>query len=337
MRLLVLGGGVFVGRAVVDAALARGDDVTTFARGTRPPVAGARQVRGDRTVPDDVARLVAAAPAGGWDAVVDTWAGAPGAVGLSATALADVAGRYGYVSSRAVYAPPLGVGMDETHATRPPAPDAATVENAEYGAVKRAGEVAATAAFGERALLARCALVVGPEEEPARLPVWLRRASRGGTVVAPGDPDQPWRLVDVRDLAAWLLAVVQPGSGVSGAVNVAAPEDHATTRDVLEAVVDVTAADATRASGAPARLDWRSWAELEASGVDRWTELPGWVPRTPETEGLISTDVGRAVASGLRCRPVGETLRDIGARERSGARAATRRQPRGTRDARRRA
>ncbi len=310
MRLLVLGGGVFVGRAVVEAALARGAEVTTFARGTRPPVAGVRQVRGDRTLPDDVARLVAAAPAGGWDAVVDTWAGAPGAVRLSAAALADVADRYGYVSSRAVYAPPLGAGMDETHATRAPAHDTATVEDAEYGAVKRAGEVAATAAFGERALLARCALIVGPGEEPARLPVWLGRAARGGTLLAPGDPGQPWRLIDVRDLAAWLLDVVQPGSEVTGAVNVAAPEGHATTRDVLEAVVDATATEAVRASGGPARLDWRPWAELEASGVDRWAELPGWVPRTPATEGLISTDVSRAVAAGLRCRPVDETVRD---------------------------
>jgi nucleoside-diphosphate-sugar epimerase len=316
VRLLVLGGGVFVGRAVARTALARGDDVTTFARGVHPPVAGVRQVQGDRTVPDDVARLVAAAPAGGWDAVVDTWAGAPGAVRLSAAALADVAHRYAYVSSRAVYAPPLGAGMDETHATRAAAPDAATVEDAEYGAVKRGGEIAATAAFGERALLARCALIVGPGEEPARLPAWLQRAARGGTLVAPGDPGQPWRLIDVRDLAAWLLGAVEPGSGVTGAVNVAAPEGHATTRDVLEAVVDATASDAVRRSGAPARLDWRSWAELEASGVDRWAELPGWVPRTPATEGLISTDVSRAVATGLRSRPVAETVQDTWARTR---------------------
>ncbi|GMA22770.1 hypothetical protein GCM10025864_05290 [Luteimicrobium album] len=200
--------------------------------------------------------------------------------------------------------------MDETHATRAPAADATTVRDAEYGAVKRGGEVAATDAFGERALLARCALIVGPGEEPERLPVWLRRAARGGTLVAPGDPDQPWRLVDARDLAAWLLTALEPGSVVSGPVNVAAPEDHATTRGVLDAVVDATAADAVRTSGAPARLDWRSWAELEESGVDRWAELPGWVPRTSATEGLISTDIGRAVASGLRCRPVEETVRD---------------------------
>jgi nucleoside-diphosphate-sugar epimerase len=310
VRLLVLGGGAFVGGAVVRAALERGDDVTTFTRGLRPVPSGVRHVEGDRTVPDDVARLAAAAPAGGWDAVVDTWAGAPGAVRFTATALADVAGRYGYVSSRAVYARPLGPGMDESHPTVLSADDDADLSDAEYGELKRGGEVAVVDAFGDRALLARCALIVGPGEEPERLPVWLRRAARGGTLVAPGEPDQPWRLVDVRDLAAWLLAAVEPGSGVSGAVSVAAPEAHATTQDVLDAVVDATADDAVRASGAPARLDWRSWAELEAAGIDRWAELPGWVPRTPETEGLITTDVSRAVATGLRCRPVAETVRD---------------------------
>jgi len=314
LRLLVLGGGAFVGGAVVRAALDRGDDVTTFTRGVRPVAPGARHVRGDRTVPDDVARLGRAAPDGGWDAVVDTWAGAPGAVRLSATAVADVAGRYGYVSSRAVYARPLRPGTNEGHPTVRPAADNADLSNAEYGELKRGGELAVVDAFGDRALLARCALIVGPGEHPERLPVWLRRAARGGTLVAPGDPDQPWRLVDVRDLAEWLLAALGPGSAVSGAVNVAAPEGHATTRDVLDAVVDVTAADAVRAGGAPARLDWRSWPELEASGVDRWAELPGWVPRSTATEGLISTDVSRAVATGLRCRPVAETVRDLWAR-----------------------
>ncbi|MGC5167674.1 NAD-dependent epimerase/dehydratase family protein [Luteimicrobium sp. DT211] len=310
MRLLVLGGGGFVGQAVVEAGLARGDDVTTFTRGLLPVPAGVRRLHGDRTAPDDVARLAASAPTGGWDAVVDTWAGAPGAVRSSASALADVVGRYGYVSSRAVYAPPLAVGLDESHPTVEPAQDDATVEDAAYGAVKRGGELAVTDVLGDRALLARCALVVGPGEDPPRLPVWLRRAARGGPLLAPGARDQPWRLVDVRDLAAWLLTALAPGSDVRGPVNVAAPEDHATTASVLGAVVDVTGEHAIRASGAPARLRWRSWAELEASGTDRWAVLPGWVPRTQETEGLISTDVSRAAAAGLRCRPVEETVRD---------------------------
>jgi uncharacterized protein YbjT (DUF2867 family) len=158
MRLLVLGGTHHVGRAVVETALARGDDVTTLNRGMtghQPP--GTRVLRADRT---DPAALRAALGDGSWDAVIDTWSRAPEVVADAAGLLAGRAGHYGYVSSVSVYRDPVPRGADES------APmvdgDPASTDGTDYQAAKRGGELAAVAAFGDRALLARAGLILGP-------------------------------------------------------------------------------------------------------------------------------------------------------------------------------
>ena len=151
MRLLVLGGTHHVGRAVVETALARGDEVTTLTRGVSgPPAAGARALYADRT---DPGALAAALGGASWDAVIDTWSGAPCVVQDAAQLLAGRAGHYGYVSSRSVYQWPIPPGADES------APvvdgDPGSADGSDYAAAKRGGELAAVAAFGDRALLAR--------------------------------------------------------------------------------------------------------------------------------------------------------------------------------------
>ncbi|MBD3146340.1 NAD-dependent epimerase/dehydratase family protein [Microbispora bryophytorum] len=294
MRLLVLGGTTFVGRWVVTAAVERGWHVTTFTRGlagwAHP---GAEAVIGDRLRPAGLAPLAETR----WDAVVDTWAGAPRVVRDSARALAGCAGRYAYVSSRAVYASPTPAGLNEDWPTVEASADA---EDTGYAPNKRGGEIAVEEAFGDRAVLARAGLILGPYEDQGRLPHWLLRAARGGEMLAPGPADQPFRYVDVRDLAAWLLDAAE--GGVPGPVNLVNPEGHCTTRDLLEAAAEVT--------GGLAEPVWVETAAIEASGIDRWAALPGWIPPGPAQAGLIRTDVGRALATGLRCRPVAETVAD---------------------------
>ncbi|MEE6261557.1 NAD-dependent epimerase/dehydratase family protein [Plantactinospora sonchi] len=294
MRLLVLGGTSFVGRWVVTTAVDRGWSVTTFNRGlggwAHPRT---RRLTGDRLRPTDLGQL----RDGRWDAVVDTWSGAPCAVRNSADLLAERAERYLYVSSRAVYASPPPPDLDESGPTVEASPDAGATG---YAPDKRGGELAVEAAFGERAVLARAGLILGPYEDSGRLPHWLLRMERGGDVLAPGPPDLPLRYIDVRDLAAWLLDAA--GGGVSGAVNVVNPAGHASMRTLLEAAVEVT--------GAAARLVWVDPETIEAHGFHRWTELPCWVPPGPTYAGLLSTNVARAAATGLRCRPVAETVAD---------------------------
>ncbi|MBQ1087910.1 NAD-dependent epimerase/dehydratase family protein [Streptomyces sp. B93] len=297
MRLLTLGGTEFVGRAVVEAALARGWDVTVFHRGRHAPPAGARSLHGDRTDPDGLAALTAEGP---WDAVVDTWSAAPPAVRDAARLLRDRAGRYAYVSSCSVYAWPPAAGYTEDA----PLVDGASphADATDYARDKRGGELAAEEAFGaDRTLLVRCGLILGPYENIGRLPWWLNRTARGGPVLAPGPRELPLQYVDVRDLAAWTLDAL--AAGLSGPCNLISPSGHATTAELLEACAAVT--------GGAAELRWTDPAAVLAAGIQPWTQLPVWVPPDSELHAALHrADVSRALATGLRCRPVRETVAD---------------------------
>jgi 2'-hydroxyisoflavone reductase len=294
-RLLVLGGTSFVGRTVVTEAVDRGWSVTTFNRGraawTHPAV---ERIIGDRTVPDDLDRL---RHDDEWDVVFDTWAGAPTVVRDSTAVLAERVDRYLYMSSRAVYATPMPRDMDESAPTVPGAADDAATG---YGQDKRGSELAVDSAFGERAVLARAGVIFGPHEDLGRLSFWLLRIAAGGPRLAPGPPDLPWRFIDVRDLAVWLLHAAT--AGLSGPFNLVCSEGHATTRSVLEAAIEVTESDA--------ELVWVDHEAIKADGIDRWQSLPGWVPPEPDLVGLIWTNTARAQNAGLVCRPVLDTVAD---------------------------
>jgi nucleoside-diphosphate-sugar epimerase len=295
MRLLVLGGTRFVGRAVVADALARGWEVTALNRGiTGTLPAGAEALVADRTDPEDLGKALGDRE---FDAVVDTWARAPRVVALAAELLRPRAGRYAYVSSISAYAEGRPPGGNESWPTWEPAdPDA---DETTYPGDKRGAELGALRAFPD-ALLARPGLILGPHEDIGRLPWWLGRAAQGGRLVAPGRPERPIQYVDGRDLAAWVLDGL--ASGLSGPADLVCPSGHTTTRALLEAVVEVT--------GAGAELVWVPQEQVLASGAEPWTQLPCWVPETEEFSGFMESDTSRALATGLRSRAVGETVAD---------------------------
>ncbi|MGW3363880.1 NAD-dependent epimerase/dehydratase family protein [Streptosporangium canum] len=296
MRLLVMGGTHFVGRAVVETALARGDEVTTLNRGTSGAAApGVNQVTADRTDPEALRRALGD---GEWDAVIDTWSGAPRVIGDSCGLLADRAGHYGYVSSRSVYRWPMPFGADEHAPTVDGDPDDDGAED--YAVAKRGGELAVLRAFGDRALFARAGLILGPYENTGRLPWWLRRVERGGRVLAPGDPARPLQLIDARDLALWMLAAAERGLG--GAFNTVSRSGHATMGGLLEAAVKVVGSDA--------ELVWTAPEVIEEAGVSPWIELPIWLPDDAEYGGMHNGDVSAAYGEGLTCRPVQQTIAD---------------------------
>lgn len=294
MRLLILGGTEFVGHAVTRAALARGWEVTLLHRGRHHAPPEARVLLGDRTAPDGLAALAD----GEWDAVVDTWSAAPSAVLAAARLLADRAGRYVYVSSRSVYGAEAGPGLTEEGPLVEGA--SADAEQTSYPLDKRGGELAAEAAFGDRALLVRAGLILGPRENIGRLPWWLNRIAAGGPVLAPGPRDNPLQYIDARDLAEWIADAVLDGLG--GPYNLVSPPGHTTMGELLDTCVRVT--------GSAAELRWTDPDTVLAAGIEPWTQLPVWLPPGASHDALHRGDVGKALAAGLRCRPVAETVAD---------------------------
>lgn len=293
MKLLMLGGTEFVGRAITEDALDRGWEVTVFHRGHHAPPRGATAVHGDRTAPGGLDALAE----GEWGLVVDTWGGAPTAVRDSATLLRDRAGRYAYVSSRSVYAYPAPAGLDEDGPLVGGSPDA---DATAYAEDKRGGELAALEAFADRALLVRAGLILGPYENVGRLPWWLNRTARGGPVLAPGPRGLPIQYIDVRDLARWTLDASVAGR--SGAYNLVSPVGHATMGSFLDACAATT--------GGRAELRWTDPDRIQEAGVQPWTELPVWVPEGEGHDFMHGGDVAKALAAGLTCRPVEETVAD---------------------------
>lgn len=294
MKLLILGGTEFVGRAFVGEALATDWDVTVFNRGSRDAPTGVTALRGDRTQPGGLDAI----SDGEWDVVVDTWSWAPAAVRDSANLLGDRAGRYVYVSSRSVYEYPAAAGADETAPVVDASPDDDQADD--YARAKAGAELAAVAAFGDRVLLARAGLILGPYENIGRLPWWLTRMARGGSVLAPGPKDAAIQYVDARDLASFSLGAAARGLG--GPFNVVSRPGHATMGELLDSCVAATGSDAT--------LQWTDPQRILDGGVEPWTDLPIWIPAGEDYDFMHRGDVSKAIAAGLRCRPIGETVAD---------------------------
>lgn len=318
MRLLVLGGTMFLGKHAVAAARDRGHHVTIFHRGRHPLDLGGEPggmgegrvevLHGDRRT--DLDRLAS----GAWDAVLDTSGYMPAEVAASATALASRIERYVFVSSISSYASFATVGMDEEAALAPLSEaerlegESLDRENAAdrprfielYGALKAACEAEVARVAGERALIVRPGLIVGPDDPTDRFTYWPDRVARGGDVLLPGRPERPVQFIDVRDLAEWLVRLIEGGR--RDVFNATGPLDPIGLGAVFAAALEV--------SHAAARPVWVDESFLLDQGVTPWSELPVWVPESDRTmAGLEQIDVRRAIAAGLTFRPLTETVR----------------------------
>lgn len=292
MKLLVLGGTRFVGRAVVEAAIADGHEVTLFHRGRTGAdlFPQAEHVLGDRDGGID------ALATGTWDACVDVSGYVPRVVRASAELLAGAVARYVFVSSVSVYeelrgptdeTAPLAVLEDET---------TEAVEEA-YGGLKALCESVVTEVYGERSVLARPTFVVGPHDHTGRFTWWVQRGARGGTVLVPESSAWRIQIIDVRDLARFLLLAAADPS-LSGAYNVVGPRIDVGLVDVVE--------EAAILAGAEVRPVVVGDSFLVEQGVSE-RELPLWVPE-PEWAAWAKASGERALAAGLVHTPVVETI-----------------------------
>ena len=292
MKLLLIGGTRFSGRALTGLALERGHDVTVFHRGTgdEDPWPDAEHVHGDRA--DGFAALAGRA----FDAVADMCGYVPRELRASCSAFAD-AGLYAFVSSLSVHtddARPDATEDDDVYG--PPFPDTEEIREDTYGPLKVASEVAVRDAFGERALVVRPGLIVGPHDPTDRFTYWVRRVAVGGEVLTPAPPDYPVQWIDARDLAAFLLSLCERAIG--GTYSVVGPPvaieelmNHVSRRERF---------------GRGLHLGRRR-SFLDEHEVEPWSDLPLWIPDLP---GLNRFNATRAVAAGLQTRSLASTVAD---------------------------
>jgi 2'-hydroxyisoflavone reductase len=294
VKLLVLGGTKFLGRAIVEAALDRGHEVTLFNRGRTNPdlFPEVEKLRGDRD--GDLSALSGRS----WDAVVDTSAYVPQQARASAEALAGAAaGHYLFISSLSAYADasqPLDEESPLAELEEGQPDDRLLEDFSNYGALKVLCERAAADAFGGPTAVVRPGLIVGPHDPTGRFTYWPHRVARGGEVLAPALAESQVQFIDVRDLGEWVVHLSdQRSEGPFNAAN-----RDVTWKALLEACRETTDSDA--------ELVWVDPDFLMEQEVGQWMELPMWLY---EDAGLHATDVSRAVDAGLTFRSLEETIR----------------------------
>lgn len=302
-RILVLGGTKFLGRGIVEAALAGGHEVTLFNRGQTNPdlYPEVEKIRGDRTV--DLSPLEGRS----WDAVIDVAAYEPEVARLAAASLARSVDRYVFVSTVSVYA---AHETPEAQSEEGALLDLATASDdigEQYGAKKVACEHAVEEVFGERATIGRPGLIVGPHDPTDRFGYWPRRLAAGGRVLAPGRPTDRVQFIDVRDLGEWLVHAATDEIG--GVFNLVAPSIE------FGALIE-----ACRVGDLPSDVVWIDSDRLIAEGVEQWMGLPLWIAE-PGWEAANEVPSDRALAAGLTIRPLEKTV--AGAREDNPAAAHT--------------
>lgn len=294
MNLLILGGTRFLGRHIVRAALANGHHITLFNRGSRPGLfEQVEELRGDRALG---AGGLQALRGRRWDAAIDTCGYVPRLVGAATEVLRDRVGQYVFVSSISVYAD-FAQAPDENSPVATLTDAASEDIQRDYGALKAACEQVVSAVFGARALNIRPGLIVGPFDPTGRFTYWPMRIARGGEILAPADPAGEIQFIDARDLARWMIHLVE--QRVGGVFNATGPERALRFDTFLDA--------AARALGATCQFTWVAADFLQSHSVSAWTELPLWVDDAP---GLNRTRIGRAIEAGLSFTALEQTVRD---------------------------
>jgi len=293
----VLGGTVFLGRHLTQAALERGHRLTLFTRGRHGAALfpEAEHLRGDRDGSLD------ALCNRRWDAVIDTSGYVPRTVDASARLLSDAAEHYCFVSTVSVYADLSKPGVTEdAPAGQLEDPSVEEVTGETYGPLKAACEVAVEAAFSGRAAVVRPGLIVGPFDPSARFAYWPLRFARGGPVLVPAPQDAPVQFVDGRDLGEWLITVAE--RRVTGVFNATGPVPALTMGGLVDAAMTVAPPGT--------QLVWVDEDFLLEHDVSPWVGLPLWLPAAADALGMSTVNCSRAIEAGLTFRPVEQTVAD---------------------------
>ncbi|MBI5432424.1 MAG: twin-arginine translocation signal domain-containing protein [Planctomycetes bacterium] len=300
LDILILGGTGFLGPAIVEAAKPRGHKLTLFNRGKTKPglFPELEKLQGDRD--PKKGEGLEALEGRKFDVVFDDCGYYPRMVAASAELLKkNGSGHYVYISSISCYAENDKVGLDET--ARLATMDDPTLETMgdqfqHYGPLKALCEQAAATSFGEATTIVRPGYIVGPGDWTHRFTYWPARVAKGGEMVAPGNPSDPIQIIDVRDLAEWLVRLAEERT--YGTFNACGPANKLSMGEVLDACKANSKNDV--------RFTWIDADFLAKQGVG----LPIWAPSTGESAGFHTWSNARAVKAGLKFRPVGTIAKD---------------------------
>lgn len=310
MKVLILGGTRFLGKALTEEGLTRGHEITLFNRGTNiEAFPGVEQLIGNRD--SDVAQLKNRK----WDVVIDTCGFAPHQIKKIAAVLGDNIEHYTYISSISVYKDWIPNNIKEHyHLQSMPADKLKAVEEGTispyeyYGAMKVLCEAEAENHWPGRVLHIRAGLLVGPFDYTDRLPYWVKRVAKGGEVLVPGRKDRPVQLIDVKDIAVWVFNMAEKRK--AGTFNVTGPENELTIEELLNTCKAVSNSDA--------EFIWADEQFLLEHKVQPWTEMPLWIPEhfpiegeTEPWKGTFSISIEKAVDSGLSFRTLADTINNI--------------------------
>lgn len=292
MKILILGGTAFLGRHIVSVTVLRGHEVTVFHRGETmcDLPRGVTEIFGDRQ--NDLRLYLT----GTWDAVVDTSGFVPAVVESSAQFFRSKVDRYVFISSISAYSSFSKIGITEDW----PLLRSTSDNDNTYGVQKAECERVVRKLFGDRILIVRPGLIVGPFDPTDRFTYWPERVSQGGEILAPGKPDKLIQFIDVRDLADWIIKMVE--SHEVGTYNAVGPSTAVTMGEFLEICRTVCNNDA--------RFTWVDECFLVSEGVGEWIELPFWLRETEDYLGFLRIDGTRSYTKGLSTRSIYETVSD---------------------------
>jgi 2'-hydroxyisoflavone reductase len=300
-KVLILGGTGFIGPHFVDALTAGGHKITLFNRGKRDPEvkAGIEQLLGDRDGQVDSLK------GRDWDVVIDNSGYKPSQVKLTAELLEDHVRQYVFISSIAVYADFKVAGIDEDYQLAVLKDPTTEVVNGEtYGALKAVCEKIVENTYGKRATIIRPTYIAGPGDHTDRFTYWPFRVSKGGEMLAPGTPSDPFQYIDVRDLAGFIRTCVE--KDVNGRFNLCGPQGAVTMGSLLEESKRITKANTTFVWASPEFLEAQEIIGEKAKG----NFMPIWQPPKGDEAGLLLVSPARAVKKGLKFRSLETTIRE---------------------------
>jgi 2'-hydroxyisoflavone reductase len=311
MKILIIGGTRFLGRRLVEEALAGNHEVTVFHRGSHPHCGDGdiEEILGDRNT--DLQKLVGRE----WDAVIDTCGYLPDTVAASVDALKESVRSYVFISSISAYGDFSKPLFDENTALACLTPDqdaalraidplaemtAVAIGDA-YGGAKVLCEEIVEAGFPGCSLIVRPGLIVGAFDHTDRFTYWVMRVAAGGAVLAPGKPESPVQFIDAKDLASWTINATK--NGFSGAFSVTGKPGAMNFGLMLDEIKIVTGSDA--------RFVWAPEDFLRRHEVREWSDLPLYMFESEAMAALELADTGKATGHGLKLRPFADTVTEL--------------------------